>query len=804
MTRPGSIHLSVAVAACLAVASVGMVTVSTDAAPFNVPARNIQTAIHSNIRQALKPVFTVRSRYAAAMTAGLFDTSGSWFISANAMGSWQLWSLKTGQRVHEFQGHRGAITDLVFLGTKPSFASSGVDGSILVWEYDDKQAGGGQQRLLQRLEGHVGAVNRIVSLSRGTSLLSAGQDGAVRLWQVASGKQERTMNDPSPAVTMAVSNDEKLVAVAHADGVVRIRQIATGMMQAQLAGSGAAVSALSWSPSGDRLAAGLDNGHVALWRTGQWQAPAQSVQVSDQPVRTLTFSPDGGLLAAAGDDANIQLWPTTDLAGPGRKLVGHQGRINQLAFSHDGQTLSSVSADLTARFWSVLSGTELVRMVSIKSGWAAVAPSGLFDGTLDGEVEERLDAVRWNVGQQSFGVDGFLEGYYRPTLMAKLLSGRPIDMPAAAAVADGFDLPPKVEITSVTPVTESGADDGDRIQVTLRVESQGSGGISGVRLFHNDKIVDPELAQESSREEGRNGTEIRTITYRVSPVDGNNRFTAVGLSKDRIEGEMVQSSYAHASSASSSAHRPPEIHLFVIGINRYKNAKMNLSFSVADASGVRDYLAKNIDPLYKNVHVYDIFDEQATKSMIEQRWRQLKESAPQDTVVIYLAGHGVALQDRWFFIPHDNESTSERYIQEHAVPSSSMADLIASIGARNVLLLIDACYSGALLDALVNLENNRPMALLSRSTGIHVATATSKTQEAAEVADLGHGVFTYSLLSGLKGEADKDPVDGRVSAKELLAHVKTSVPILSKKYDTEEQTPLINMRGGNFVLLFRK
>ena len=71
-----------------------------------------------------------------------------------------------------------------------------------------------------------------------------------------------------------------------------------------------------------------------------------------------------------------------------------------------------------------------------------------------------------------------------------------------------------------------------------------------------------------------------------------------------------------------------------------------------------------------------------------------------------------------------------------------------------------------------------------------VMTASSGTQISSDYDDQGHGLFTYFLLKGLRGDADKDS-NGVVQVDELYSFVKTGVTKVASEVMSRDQTPLL-------------
>jgi uncharacterized caspase-like protein len=63
---------------------------------------------------------------------------------------------------------------------------------------------------------------------------------------------------------------------------------------------------------------------------------------------------------------------------------------------------------------------------------------------------------------------------------------------------------------------------------------------------------------------------------------------------------------------------------------------------------------------------------------------------------------------------------------------------------------------------------------LTRAKGRAILTASRPTEVSLELPELGHGIFTYYLVQGLKGAADLNR-DGIVSLQELYEYLELQV-----------------------------
>jgi uncharacterized caspase-like protein len=176
----------------------------------------------------------------------------------------------------------------------------------------------------------------------------------------------------------------------------------------------------------------------------------------------------------------------------------------------------------------------------------------------------------------------------------------------------------------------------------------------------------------------------------------------------------------------------------------------------------------------------------------------------QDVFILYLAGHGVTLDGRYYFLPQDFRYYNDDALRTNAVNQDHLQQWLANIPARKSLVLIDTCESGSFQQspvvAMRGMAEKTAVAKLTRATGRATIVASTDKQPAVE-GYRGHGVFTYVLLEGLQhADAQYGNHDGYTGLFELAAYVNDQVPTITMNAFNYEQIPQVQMMGTDFPI----
>jgi hypothetical protein len=150
------------------------------------------------------------------------------------------------------------------------------------------------------------------------------------------------------------------------------------------------------------------------------------------------------------------------------------------------------------------------------------------------------------------------------------------------------------------------------------------------------------------------------------------------------------------------------------------------------------------------------------------------ESLPSDAqaqsrVVVYIAGHGFTADGLGYLVPPDapDPVSHPAEFKLAALPLSSLLARVAEFRASQVLLILDACFSGLALESLPRERfPHPPSAVDAQGKILQVITAGAAGQTVAD-----DGVFAELIASGLTGAADLN-MDGWISGTELGMYLR--------------------------------
>lgn len=232
----------------------------------------------------------------------------------------------------------------------------------------------------------------------------------------------------------------------------------------------------------------------------------------------------------------------------------------------------------------------------------------------------------------------------------------------------------------------------------------------------------------------------------------------------------------------------------MIGISDYREKSIPaVKYAKRDAEIMAGYL-QNVGGIPKaNIKV--LTNEGATKSDLEayiEDWLQRRVSE-RSTIFIYYAGHGAPdTQGREaYIVPYEGhpDFPSKLY------PLKKMYESLNKLPARNMVAMLDSCFSGsggrsvtkAGVRDLVIVSIEDP--ILARGK-IMVLAASTGTQISSDYDKAQHGLFTYYLLKGMGGEADRD-ANGTIEIGELYDYVRKTVSDTASIELNRDQTPVL-------------
>lgn len=174
----------------------------------------------------------------------------------------------------------------------------------------------------------------------GKWLAAGALDGTVSVYRTADFSETLHAKLQNNRISgLAFSPDSRWMALGGSDQTIYIWDLQNPGDPIRLKDSNAAIVSITFSPDNQWLTASTPSG-LYFWETGTWTFHKDKFLPGD--FRAVTFSPAGQVLAAGMSNGNIMMW-RTETFNKITELNEQKTRIVGLAFSPNGQYLAAIS-----------------------------------------------------------------------------------------------------------------------------------------------------------------------------------------------------------------------------------------------------------------------------------------------------------------------------------------------------------------------------------------------------------------------------------------------------------------------------
>jgi len=524
--------------------------------------------------------------------------------------------------------------------------------------------------------------------------------------------------------------------------------------------------------------------------------------------RAYTFTPDGETIISGGGNGTLTAYDRQ-----GTKLgdfIGHESDIWAVIPSPDGRFVVSGSADQTLRLWNVKTFELLVTLFHGQdSEWVMWTPQGYYVGSPRG-----ADLVGWQINK---GVDKEAD-YVAAAQLRKTLRRGDIVLQSVAlasattavAKAPGADRSigdilarslPRLELLS--PRNGSTLNGGTAsLAVSL---SPTDDPVKLIRVSVNGiQLPDMQPSEGGGFIPGR-------LELSVPLAQGENVVTLIAVNTEAYESEPLRVSLSHA--GEGTLDRRGTLYLISIGVDAYPaipanfclgldgrpKASCNLDFAGKDASAFHEAMRKGLGPLHQKVEhrllVNGSGNTAPTAEAIRDVLGLLRNAKPNDTVAVFLSGHGYNDGRDYLLLPTDAEWSKElrTFRRSKAVLWTEIQTAIQNAQGRRMLFM-DTCHAG----------NSHAGGLDEAAYFANIIAFYSARwdQLAVEAVKYGHGAFTAAVIEGIGGKANTDG-DRQISTKELRDYLDRRVPELAAEFGREQNPQFFQARDAQVYSLAR-
>jgi hypothetical protein len=244
--------------------------------------------------------------------------------------------------------------------------------------------------------------------------------------------------------------------------------------------------------------------------------------------------------------------------------------------------------------------------------------------------------------------------------------------------------------------------------------------------------------------------------------------------------------------------------MLAVGIDKYEYGQegiTTLKYAVSDARSVLRDVARISRRQYDFYQLDPLIDENASYEKIKEAFVQIsRHLKPDDVFMLFLAGHGAIVGDRFHFFAHNTRGIKQGELA-NTITQDDLRQWLLELKATRTLVMIDACQSGGIqLWPLRSQVDKTAVDKLGRHISRNLIASASFDEMASEGYH-NHGVFTHALLEAFFNAGIPSP-NGMLKIKvtSVVTYVEELVPRIARETFQKEQTPYHHLIGTDFSI----
>ena len=626
-------------------------------------------------------------------------------------------------------------------------------------------------RKIRDLEGYVQPALAVDVLPDGKHILVGTAGKNMTMWDITSGQLVRTFDRTSDVNSIDVSKRGTSIATTSRNSLYfKIWSMRSGRVTKSLMEKKDEMDWVKFDPDdNDKIWTHTLAGETKVWSLSDRKNKKLKVDYT-----TLEDKYNSGDYSVSFENYDLSV------TKGGSELFSdsQKGIITDAVFSTDLRFLITTNENGEIAMYDLNTGKRTLSMALIdESDYIAFTPDFYYTSS-----KSAAKAIAFKTENKVLPFEQLELKYNRPDIVASRLGYASFKLVASYKAAydkrlkrlgftekdleTGFDLPQvTVDVTKLPLET-------DQRSISFSIDAKDSNfPIKRLQVYINDVPVYGSQGIDVSSQN------LKSIKHRVT-LDLSTGLNEIKVTAMNSKGQESLAEFFEIQH--TAVYDKPDLYIVSIGVSEYQQSSYNLAFAAKDASDIVNTISAS--SAYENVNVKLITNGDATDSQIKSIRSFVEQAKVDDVVMIFIAGHGV-LDDQYtyYFATHNIDFSNP---SSGGLPYEELEKIIDGISCRNKILMMDTCHSGELDAADVEVAEEQTKAVgavafrstgsivklkensfglentlelskalfgdMKKGTGATVISAAGGTEFAAEGVNSSNGLFTGSLIEGIK------------------------------------------------------